>query len=342
MSKVLVTGGTGFLGGHAILQLVAKGHDVRATVRNADRAIQLRRALKLHGVDADQIEIVHAELMDDHGWDEATNKVDFVLHVASPFPAQVPDDANELIVPARDGALRVLRAARLAKVKRVVMTSSFAAVGYGTPARDRPFDEEDWTDPKDGTVQPYMQSKYYAERAAWDFVEQEGDGLELSVINPTGIFGPRFGDACSTSVGLIKGLLEGALPAVPRISFGAVDVRDVVDLHLRAMAAPQARGQRFIAVSGKALWLKDVADILRAELGEQAAKVPAEEMADEEVRRLAQNAPAMAAMVPQLGILRETTASKAQNMLGWQPRPAREAILASVLSLLDAEEREAL
>ena len=340
MSRVLVTGGNGFLGVHCVLQLTAAGHDVRASVRNADRASQLRRTVEKHGGDEDRIEMVHVDLLDDKGWNEAADGLDFVLHVASPLPAHVPEDPNELIIPARDGTLRVLRAARQAGVKRLVMTSSFAAVGYGTPPRDRPFNEEDWTDPQDVTVQAYMQSKYHAERAAWDFIEREGSGLELAVINPTGIFGPPLGADCSTSIGLIKGLLDGALPAVPRISFGAVDVRDVADLHVRAMTAPQARGERFIAVSGKALWLKDVAAILRDELGEQAVKVPTEEMPDDEVRRLAQGAPAMAAMVPQLGIVRETTAEKAKRMLGWQPRPAKDAILASAVSLLRGEEKE--
>ncbi|WP_232493146.1 NAD-dependent epimerase/dehydratase family protein [Novosphingobium kaempferiae] len=241
------------------------------------------------------------------------------------------------VVPARDGALRVLHAARDAGVKRVVMTSSFAAVGYGVPAREAPFDENDWTDPEEASVQAYMQSKFHAERAAWDFVGTQAPDLELAVINPTGIFGPVLGRDRSTSIGLIQGLLEGALPASPRVAFGVVDVRDVADLHLRAMTAPEARNQRFIAVSGKSLWLKDVAAILREKLGERAARVPVDEMPDEEVRCIAEHAPAMAAMVPQLGIVREASAAKAMRILGWQPRSPEEAIIASAESLLAFE-----
>ncbi|RVT90905.1 SDR family oxidoreductase [Sphingomonas crocodyli] len=337
MSKVVVTGGSGFVGGHCIAQLIAAGHDVRTTVRDMSRAEEVRRAAGSNGEDSSRVDIVTADLLNDAGWAEAAEGADYILHVASPFPSDAPANADELIIPARDGALRVLRAARDAGVKRVVMTSSFAAVGYGIPQREQPFDERDWTDPSEPSVQAYMQSKFYAERAAWDFIDREGGELELSVINPTGIFGPVLGSDVSTSVGLIQGLLAGAMPKVPRISFGAVDVRDVADLHIRAMTAPAARGERFIAVAGKALWLIEAAHILREELGVSAAKVPLEEMPDAEVRRLAERAPALEAMVPQLGILREATAGKAERLLGWQPRPARDAIIATARSLMNME-----
>lgn len=334
MAKVLVTGGTGFVGGHCILQLLDAGHDVRTTVRNLARAADVTSVVSSHGGNADAVEVVQADLLDDSGWAAAVEGVEYVLHVASPFPADAPDDPQELIVPARDGALRVLRAARDASVSRVVLTSSFAAVGYGIPARDTPFDERDWTNPEAPSVQAYMQSKLHAERASWDFIKREGNGLELSVVNPTGIFGPVLGADFSTSIGLVQGLLLGALPAVPRISFGAVDVRDVADLHLRAMTAPEAVGERFIAVSGHAMWLKDVAALLHARLGERAGKVPTAEMSNDEVIRLAAAAPAMAAMVPQLGVIREATSAKAMRVLGWHPRSAEDAVIASAESLL--------
>ncbi len=337
MAKVLVTGGTGFVGGHCILQLLEAGHEVRTTVRDLARAPDVRTVVTAKAGNADALEFVQADLLDDGGWAAAVDGVQYVLHVASPFPAEAPKDAQELIVPARDGALRVLRASRDARVSRVVLTSSFAAVGYGIPARDGPFDEDDWTDPNEPSVQAYMQSKFHAEKAAWDFVERDGNGLELSVVNPTGIFGPVLGADFSTSIGLVQGLLKGALPSVPRISFGAVDVRDVADLHIRAMTAPEARGERFIAVAGSALWLKEVAEILRARLGERASLVPTAEMPDDEVIRLAAASPAMAAMVPQLGILRETLSAKAKRVLNWHPRSAEEAIVASAESLLALE-----
>lgn len=318
-----------------MLQLLDAGHDVRTTVRTIERAVEVRDLVALHASKEAAVDVVQADLLDDAGWAEAADGMDFILHVASPFPADAPEDPQELIVPARDGALRVLRAARDAGVSRVVMTSSFAAVGYGIPSRDGPFDENDWTDPDEPSVQAYMQSKFHAEKAAWNFIEREGNGLELSVINPTGIFGPALSDDFSTSIGLVRGLLKGALPAVPRISFGVVDVRDVADLHLRAMLAPKAKGERFIAVAGPALWLKDVAAILRDQLGDRASRVATREMPDEEVIRLAAEAPAMAAMVPQLGIVRESTSEKAIRLLDWAPRSAEEAILASARSLLE-------
>lgn len=341
MAKVLVTGGTGFVGGHCILQLLDAGHEVRTTVRKLERAQDVRSVVATHGRNADGVEVMQADLLNDDSWTEALHGVEFVLHVASPFPADEPKDPQELIVPARDGALRVLRAARAAGVSRVVMTSSFAAVGYGIPDRATPFDENDWTNPNEPSVQAYMQSKFHAERAAWDFIHREGNGMELAVVNPTGIFGPVLGHDFSTSIGLVQGLLMGALPAVPRIAFGAVDVRDVADLHVRAMTAPEASGERFIAVAGPALWLKDVAAILRDHFGERAAKVPTAEMVDEEVIRLAADAPAMAAIVPQLGIVRETTSEKAKTLLGWKPRSAEEAIIASAESLLALEASDA-
>lgn len=333
MSKVLVTGGTGFVASHCILQLQEAGHTVRTTVRSLARETDLRAVLRAAGGDDARLEVVAADLTQDEGWEAAVRDCGNVLHVASPFPADAPKDAEELIVPARDGALRVLRAARDAGVGRVVMTSSFAAVGYGIPQPDRPFDERDWTDPDEPTVQAYMQSKFHAERAAWDFMTREGGDLELAVINPTGIFGPALSHDYSTSIGLVHSLLSGALPAVPRLSFGVVDVRDVADLHLRAMTIPEAKNERFIAVSGHALTMLEVAEILREKLGQRAERVPEAEMPDEEVRRLAEVSPAMAAMVPQLGIVREASAQKAQTLLDWHARSAEEAIVASAESL---------
>lgn len=333
MSRVLVTGGTGFVAGHCIVQLQNSGYAVRTTIRSLERSPELRAVLRAAGGDDTAVEIVSADLTADSGWDAAVRDCEYILHVASPFPADAPKNADELIVPARDGALRVLRAARDGGAKRVVVTSSFAAVGYGIPQPERPFDERDWTNPGEPSVQAYMQSKFYAERAAWDFMDREGGDLELAVINPTGIFGPALSHDFSTSIGLVQGLLTGAMSAVPRLSFGVVDVRDVADLHLRAMTRPEAAHQRFIAVAGRSLTFLEVARVLKANLGVRAARVPDSEMTDVEVQQLAAASPAMAAMVPQLGIVREASAEKAIGVLGWQPRSAEEAILASAESL---------
>ncbi len=279
MSTVLVTGGSGFIGSHAILQLLAAGYDVRATVRDLKREGDVRAMLKVGGNDGgNKLKFFAANLESDAGWKEAASGCEYVLHIASPFPASLPKHEDELIVPARDGALRVLRAARDAGVKRVVLTSSFAAIGYGTPPREDPYTEVDWTDVNGPDVLPYIKSKTIAERAAWDFIAKEGGALEMAVVNPVGVFGPVLGPDYATSILLVSKLMEGAMPGVPQIYFGAVDVRDVADLHLRAMTHISAKGQRFLATAGDFLPLREMARMLKAKLGDAAKKVPTREL----------------------------------------------------------------
>jgi nucleoside-diphosphate-sugar epimerase len=256
-----------------------------------------------------------------------------VLHVASPFPQTVPASEDELIVPAREGTLRVLRAARDAGVRRVVLTSSFAAIGYGHPPRETPFDETSWTDPSGEDVQPYAKSKTLAERAAWDFVEREG-GLELSVVNPVGVVGPVLGPDLSTSILLVQRLMDGALPGCPRLRFGLVDVRDVADLHLRAMSHPAARGERFLAVSGDFMWMSEIARVLKARLGEAARRVPTRQLPNFLVRLVALRDPAARQILPELGKPKNGTSEKARRVLGWAPRSREDAIIAAAESLL--------
>jgi nucleoside-diphosphate-sugar epimerase len=213
MSVVLVTGGSGFIGSHCILQLLAAGHQVRTTVRNLKRESDVRAMLRQGGAEpGERLSFFAADLEGDTGWLQAVAGCDYVLHVASPFPASVPKDENELIAPAREGALRVLRAARDAAVKRVVLTSSFAAIGYGHPQQAAPFDETSWTDLSGDDIRPYVKSKTLAERAAWDFIAKEGGGLELSVVNPVAVFGPVLGPDYSTSIQLVSRLMDGAVP----------------------------------------------------------------------------------------------------------------------------------
>src|SRR6202012_4526478 len=218
--------------------------------------------------------VAAGDRFEDAGWSGAVGGCDYVLHVALPFPSTVPKDENDLIAPARGRALRVLRAARDAGVKRVVLTSSFAAIGYGIKGRTTPFTEEDWTNLNDPTVQPYQKSKTIAERAAWDFITREGGKLELAVVNPVGVFGPVLGPDYSTSILLISRLLDGSLPGCPDLSFGAVDVRDVADLHLKCMTDPAARGQRFLAIGGDFVSMRQIAQMLKEGLGGLASKVP--------------------------------------------------------------------
>ncbi|NKF23029.1 SDR family oxidoreductase [Solimonas marina] len=335
MSTVLVTGGSGFVGAWSIAALLQNGHQVRTTVRDPRRVDDVHAMLERAGVAAEgRLSFVMADLTHDNGWPEAVQGCDAVLHVASPFPASVPRDENELIAPARDGALRVLRASRDAGVRRVVMTSSFAAVGYGHAPRSTPFDESNWTDPTQADVQPYIKSKTLAERAAWDFIAREGGALQLAVVNPVGIFGPVLSRDHATSIGLVEQLLDGRMPAVPRIYFGVVDVRDVVDLHLRAMTDPGAAGERFIAVAGPTLSMHDVARLLRRHFGARARQVPRWQMPDGLVRLAARRQAALRGVLPQLGIRRESTADKARQRLGWTPRNSEAALIATAESLL--------
>lgn len=335
MSTVLVTGGSGFVGGHVILQLLDAGHEVRTTVRSLGKEAAVREALANAGAtNLNELSFVAADLEKDDGWAEAVAGCEYVQHVASPFPIAQPKDEMELIRPAVDGTLRVLRAARDAGVKRVVQTSSFAAVGYGHGHRDTPYDETDWTDVNGPAVQPYMKSKTLAERAAWDFVEREGGGMELAVVNPVGIFGPALNGDLSTTIELIRQMLEGKLPGAPRLYLGAVDVRDVAGMQVKAMTDPAAAGQRFLAVAGGSLSMHDMSRILVDGLEPKAAKARLRELPDWLVRIVALFNPLAREAVPRLGIKGEASNAKARDVLGWTFRSNEEAIVAAGESLL--------
>jgi dihydroflavonol-4-reductase len=335
LSTVLVTGGSGFIGSHCILQLLAAGHTVRTTVRNLAREADVRAMLKQGGAEpGSRLSVFAADLEVDAGWTDAAAGCDYVLHVASPFPSKVPKNEDELIVPAREGALRVLRASRDAQVKRVVLTSSFAAIGYGHPPQQTPFDETSWTNANGEGVTAYVKSKTLAERAAWDFVAKEGSGLELAVVNPVGVFGPVLGPDYSTSILLVQRLMDGAMPGCPKLYFGAVDVRDVADLHLRAMTDPAAKGERFLAVSGDFISMLEVANVLRDRMGAQAGKVPTGELPNWLVRVASLRDPAVKQILPELGKHRNATNAKARRVLVWTPRTREDAIVATAESLV--------
>jgi nucleoside-diphosphate-sugar epimerase len=335
MSTVLVTGGSGFIGSHSILQLLAAGHQVRTTIRNLAREAEVRALLKEGGAEpADRLSFFAADLEQDGGWKNAISGCDYVLHLASPFPMSIPKHEDELIVPAREGALRVLRAARDAGVTRVVLTSSFAAIGYGHPPQAAPFDETSWTDLDGEGVHAYVKSKTLAERAAWDFIAREGGALELSVVNPVGVFGPALGPDYSTSILIVQRLMDGAMPGTPQIQFGVVDVRDVADLHLRAMTHPAARGERFLAVAGDFVSMREIASMLRKRLGAAARRVPTRQLPNWLVRLAALWDPAVKQVVPELGKRKNATNEKARRVLGWAPRSSEEAVAATGESLV--------
>jgi len=335
MSVVLVTGGSGFIASYCILQLLAAGHQVGTTVRSLKRESDVRAMPKQGGAEpGDRLKFFAAELGQDAGWREAVTGCDYVLHVASPLSQHVPKNEDEMIVPARDGTLRVLRAARDAGVKRVVLTSSFTAIGYGHPPQGAPFDENVWTDLRSGDVLPYAKSKTLAERAAWDFIANEGGGLELSVINPVLVLGPVLGRDFSPSIMLVQRLLEGAIPGCPRLYFGIVDVRDVADLHVRAMTDPAAKGERFLAVAGDFISVREIAAVLKTRLGPAAGRVPTRQVPDWLVRVVALFHPQARQILPELGKVKNGSGEKARRLLGWAPRSREDAIAATGESLV--------
>ena len=333
-SRVLVTGGSGFIGIHCIVKLLAAGYEVRATLRDCARETDVRAMLRTAGVDpVDRLSFAVAHLEGDAGWAAAAAGCEFVLHVASPFPASRPSHEDELIVPAREGTLRVLRAASGAGAKRVVLTSSFAAIGYGVPPRTAPFDEKDWTVPGAG-VSAYAKSKTLAERAAWDFIAGESGHLELSVGNPVAVFGPALGPDYSTSIHLVKRMLDGRMPGNPQLYFGVVDVRDVADLHVLAMTQEAARGERFLAVAGDFMSLQDIAKVLKNRMGSAGARIRTRQLPNWVLRVGAWFNPLAREILPELGKRKSASNAKARRLLGWQPRSNEEAIVAAARSLV--------
>lgn len=335
MSEVLVTGGSGFIGSHCILQLLEAGHTVRTTVRSLEREPEVRATLKVGGAEpGEQLRFFAADLLTDDGWAAAMKGCNYVLHVASPFPARVPDDENEIVRPAVEGTVRVLQAALDADVKRVVLTSSFAAIGYGHRPQEKPFTEADWTKLKSKDVLPYVKSKTMAEHEAWNFIGRVRGALELAVVNPVAVFGPVLGPDISTSILIVQRLLEGKVPGCPKIWFGAVDVRDVADLHLRAMTHPEAKGDRFLAVAGDFLSFREIAMVLKSRMGERGKRVPTMQIPNWIVRLVASRDAAAKQIIPELGKRKNATSEHAQKLLGWKPRSREDAIVATAESLV--------
>jgi len=329
---VLVTGGTGYLGGWCIVELLRRGYSVRTTVRSLSKEAALRAAVAT-SVDAGaRLRVAAADLTRDEGWDAALAGCDYVLHVASPLGGGDPKDKESLVAPARDGALRVLRAATKAGARRVVMTSAATAATPAMSGPDRVSDETVWFDPRED-VDPYRHSKRLAERAAYDFMRNYGGATTLTTVLPGAVFGPILTVDSKGSTEVIGRLLQGRVPANPHFGLQIVDVRDLVDLHIRAMTAPGAGGERFLGV-GQFLWMSEISRTLRAQLGAAADKVPTRDMPDFVFRSLALFDASLRAMTPRLGRTQIHSAAKAQRLLAWQPRPVAATLIDCARSLI--------
>ncbi len=332
---VLVTGGTGYVAGWCVAELLKRGYRVRTTVRNQSKEDVVRCAVAAEADPAGRLSFAIADLTSDAGWPEAMDGVDYVLHVASPMVADDPKstDPDALLIPARDGTLRVLRAATAAGVKRVVMTSAANAASPSSYQDEGVSDETLWTDPADPALPSYRRSKTAAEKAAWDYMATRSGPTTLTTILPGAVFGPILSPTTLNSVQIIGRLVKG-MPGTPRIGFEVVDVRDLVDIHIRAMTAPEAAGQRFLA-TGEFIWMLDAANALRTGLGEAGAKVPKRNLPDFAVRLTAVFDKSLREIMPALGRKHRHSTAKAERVLGWHARPAAETVVACGKSLID-------
>jgi len=334
-NKVLVTGITGFLGSHTAIQLLNKGYQVVGSLRNMQRAEEIKSVIAQHTDHIDNLSFIEADLTDSTVWEQATQGVQYVLHIASPFPRELPKREEDLIIPAKNGTLNVLKAAAKNGVKRVVLTSSSGAITYGKPAgrESGTYSETDWTDvtnKKDST--PYFRSKTIAEKAAWDFIDQDDSGLELVTICPGAILGPVLEKDFGTSANIVIKTMDGSTPAIPKIGFDMVDVRSVADLHIRAMEMDAAKGERFVASAGY-LSFKDVADILRKQYPDK--KIPKSTLPNFAVRLISNFDKTLKPILLDLGIERRVDNSKAKEILDWEPLSPEEAVRACAKSVVE-------
>lgn len=331
---VLVTGGSGYIAGFVIADLAARGYAVRATIRSLSREAEVRKTLAKILPAGTQLTFVAADLNSDAGWAEAVAGCTYVQHVASPLPSSNPKDDDELVRPARDGALRVLKAAQAAGVKRVVMTASTACIAYGRGSRETPFTEADWTDETNrADTSAYERSKTIAERAVRAWLKTQPNAPEYVTVHPGLVLGPVLGNDFSASIESVKKMMDGSLPGLPRFGWPIVDVRDIADLHIRAMEAPGVNGERFIGASDF-WWLTDFAEVLKRRLGARAKKVPTMKLPNFAVRISAWFDPVVRDRLFELDKKRPVSNEKAKRVLGWRPRTNEEAVVETAESLL--------
>lgn len=331
--RVLVTGITGYLGGHVALALLKRGYAVRGTLRDPDRADEVRRTLKAAGADIRHLEFRTLDLMEDRGWTEAAEGCRFMQHIASPFLLRMPKDENDLIAPAVEGTLRAVRAGLAAGHERIILTSSATAIDGGHRSYDRPFTADDWTRIDGRHVNAYSKAKTLAEKAAWDLVETQGAQDRLAVINPGTMLGPMLDDDPGTSVGLVQSLMQGAMPMIPNLILPFVDVRDVADAQVAAMVAPDAGGKRHI-VTNPCLPLGEVAQMLRGCAPDRATKVPSRRLPSWMAPLIAVFDKSLRDSRAWLDVTRRYDTSSGQELLHRPFRPTSEALAASVEALV--------
>lgn len=333
---VLVTGGSGYIASNIILQLLEQGYAVRTTVRSSDKIDRVKKIITAGGIDKlDDLSFIETDLSSEKNWDKAMEGVTYVIHPASPTPKLNFKDEKEMIDPAVNGVLYVMKAARDANVKRVVLTSAYGAIFAGHENRTTPYTEKDWSNLDAKNIFPYQKSKTLSERAAWKFIEEEGNGMELATVNPVAVMGPILTSDYSHSNIQIQQLLDGEVKAVPNVDSGYVDVRDVASLHLLAMTSPKAAGERFLATTGETLSMLDVANILREAFPAYAAKLPTKKIPNAILKAAAVADPKLRMVASLTGKYAGTSNQKAKDLLGWNPRPAREAIIATAQSMID-------
>ena len=333
MEQVLVTGASGFIASHCIIQLLEKGYAVRGTLRSLSRSDDIQTVIAKH-TKTTHLSFVECDLSHDEGWDDAMKDCNYVLHIASPIPRTAPKDPDELIKPATEGALRAIKAAEEAKVKRFVMTASTASIAYGYGNTGKVFTEENWSDPEGEDNSAYTRSKTIAEKAAWDYIGDSESEMEFSTINPGAVLGPVLENDYGTSAEIVLKLLNGDFPGKPKLGYPLIDVRDVADLHIRAMESDQSDGQRFLCANDF-MWLGDVAEVLKVSHPQYKSKLPGFNLPNWAVKLAALFDPVTQSVVFELGVARHCDSSKAKTILSWSPRSNEEAIRATADTLIE-------